>query len=80
MWLTDLPFPSSGLHQTKEDCDMNQLIAAEDQLRNATDLFFPESLKLSVEPKREDIVLKENGGWADLRDIVHCLSISMTQT
>lgn len=65
-----------GLHQRRENCDLNQLAIVEDQLRNASDFMYPEGLKLSNEYTREDIELTENGGWADLRDIALCLSIS----
>lgn len=69
-------------HHDSINCDSSQLIAkVQHVIQSAakSGLLYPKNLKL-VRSYDEDEVsdtLKANGGWADLRDILLCLNMTL---
>ncbi|CRL07480.1 CLUMA_CG020448, isoform A [Clunio marinus] len=69
-----------GMHHTKTDCD--QLTSKSQQMIINASLsghLFPRNLKLTRTLDHDDVsdTLKPNGGWADIRDIMLCLNMTM---
>lgn len=57
--------------------ELSELTNVKNKLKTARELFFPKSLAIDgISTEYLDDACKPNGGWADLRDIDLCLSIS----
>lgn len=70
-------------HHDSDFCDSSRLITkAQNVILNAakSNLLYPKNLKLSRTYDEDDVsdTLKPNGGWADLRDILLCLNMTLT--
>lgn len=69
-------------HHDSINCDSSQLIKkVQHVIKSAakSGLLYPKNLKLTRSYDEDDVSdkLKPNGGWADLRDILLCLNMTL---
>lgn len=72
----------SGMHHNSINCDSSQLVLkVQHVIDNASRAgqLYPKNLKLAKAYDSADAsdTLKANGGWADLRDILLCLNMTL---
>ena len=70
------------MHHNSKNCDSSKLLLKVQHVINSAtkaDQLYPKNLKLVKKYDNNDVSdkLNPNGGWADLRDILLCLNMTL---